>query len=101
VARKQKQPSVRIANPLPGQSVYTNAKSASRLVARGRAERLPDGSIRLFPQPALDALEAAERRKLADLALSRDIVRMRSGVIWWNGSDRRPNAMHRPGEVCS
>lgn len=98
---KKKQPSVRITNPLPGHSPYTSAKAAAKLVARGRAELLPDGTIRLFALPALEALAAGEAKRLEELAISHDIVRMRHGVIWWNGSDRRPNAMHRPGEVCS
>lgn len=43
----------------------------------------------------------AQLRKVEQKRLDASIEADRKGVIWWNGNDRRPGAMHRPGEACS
>lgn len=106
---KKKQKSVRITNPVT--SPYTSFKSARRLVARHKAVWVEHPwSIQLLPEAVTEALIAQEHKQQIEEDLEQSIDRYRGVigpdgkhrvVIWWNGNDRRKDAMHRPGEVVS
>jgi hypothetical protein len=73
---------VSIINPLAGGQSYTSLKSANDFVRRGRA---------IFENGQLRFVSRTERKQ-------REYIK---NLTFWNGADRNPLAMHRPGEVRS
>lgn len=92
---QHKSNTVRILNPSPSGARYTSRKNALRLVRRGIAVPSVDGaSISYIASEWLAMLNARDAANRMDDR----IVEERGGVVWWNGCDHRPNAMHLPGE---
>lgn len=85
---------IAIINPEPGGRRFTSPSRAREYVRRGRAV-LERGKLR-FLGPTQEFL--ARRR---DAEAEAEFNRNRSGIIFWNGSDPNPLAMHRPAEVRS
>jgi hypothetical protein len=84
---------VQIANPANGKS-YTSQKRALKHIRRGQACFLPDGRLYFYTPSQLVELR---EREIIDTAIGL----CRGGIVFWNGSDRDPLALHRPGEVVS
>jgi hypothetical protein len=85
---------VKIANPVTGGKTCTSGKRAARHYRTGRADVTED--LQLF---FLDAATVVARRDVR--RVDAEIEKYRSGIVFWNGSDRSPLAMHRPGEARS
>jgi hypothetical protein len=78
---------IEIANPLPGGQRFTSTKRAKQYCCTGAAYMLRDGRLQFR------AHIQEHRRPASDVYIR--------GIVWWNGSDSDPGAMHRPGEVVS
>ncbi len=91
---------IRIANPQPGTAKYTTASRAERYVRRKEALIIGGELHFLSPteQRRLRTLNHAiqSERRAGDVCVDRRADE--EGAIWWNGSDTRRTAMHRPGE---
>jgi hypothetical protein len=85
---------VRIANPVAGGKTCTSGKRAARFYRQGRADVTED--LQLF---FMDAATVVARREVQ--RVDAEIEKHRSGIVFWNGSDRNRLAMHRPGEARS
>lgn len=79
---------IEISNPLPNGMRYTSPERAASFCRRGMAE-MYGGKLRFTLLNQVDRSEESE------------FARNRGGMLYWNGSDRDPCAMHRPGEVVS
>jgi hypothetical protein len=81
-----------IENPVG--SRYTSLKRARDLVKRGYADFTDAGTL------VLSHVQQAMLSAAARAAEERAILAGRA-VIFWNGSDKHPLAMHEPGQVRS
>ena len=81
--------SVEVANPRPGTPCRISRGRALEHCAAGIAYWLKDGRLRFR------GLDSSERR-CSDVYVDRRADE--EGAIWWNGSDARKTAMHKPGE---
>ena len=81
--------SVEVANPRPGTPCLISRGRALEHCAAGIAYWLRDGRLRFR------GLDSSERR-CSDVYVDRRADE--EGAIWWNGSDARKTAMHKPGE---
>ena len=75
-----------IANPFPGGATYTTVKKALEYVETGRAT-ISNGAVYFLPHAAHQPIHDNPFNPI--------------DAVFWNGSDRRPWAMRKPGEVRS
>ena len=87
--RKSDRRPVEVANPRPGTPCRISRGRALEHCAAGIAYWLRDGRLRFR------GLDSSERRR-SDVYVDRRADE--EGAIWWNGSDTRRTAMHKPGE---
>ena len=80
---------VEVANSRPGIPCRISRGRALEHCAAGIAYWLKDGRLRFR------GLDSSERR-CSDVYVDRRADE--KGAIWWNGSDARKAAMHKPGE---
>ena len=91
---------IRIANPQPGTAKYTTASRAERYVRRKEA-LIIDGELHFLSPTEQRRLRTLNQtiqseRRASDVCVDRRADE--EGAIWWNGSDARKTAMHKPGE---
>jgi len=79
---------IEIANPLSGGMAYTSEDRAGNFERRGLG-RMQGGKFFFF--------EDTQESRSEELLFAQN----RGGVLYWNGDDRNPYAMHKPGEVIS
>ena len=88
---------IRIANPRPGQAQFTSERAARKYVERRKIARWVDSETKaeiFFYDCAL-----IQQRQNAALAEVASDARRLGKVLFWNGTDPDPVAIHRPGEV--
>jgi len=90
--RKKTSRVVIIENPVA--SRYTSLKRARDLVNRGYAEFTAAGTLVLSQMQQTLVLANARAAEERAILAGR-------GVIFWNGPDKHPLAMHQPGQVRS
>ena len=91
---------IRIANPQLGTAKYTTASRAERYVRRKEA-LIIDGELHFLSpteqrRPRTFNQTIQSERRASDVYV--DQRADEKGAIWWNGSDTRKTAMHKPGE---
>ncbi len=97
---------IKILNPLPGGSDYTNPKRAEHFVKMKRAVWASPRSIRFTHRREVQLQVDAERKLAIRSLLSREpwrgadderlIAGRRDGALPWNGCDERESAFHLP-----
>lgn len=87
---------IRIANPRPGQARFTSERAARKYVERRKIARWVDeGKNEIF---FYDCALVQQRQNMALGEVASDARRL-GKVLFWNGTDTDPVAIHRPGEV--
>jgi hypothetical protein len=87
---------IRIVNPRPGCAQFTSERAARKYVERRKIARWnnPEKTeIFLYH----DTLISSER--MAIVNQTKSAARRLGRISFWNGEDRDPLAVHRPGEV--
>jgi hypothetical protein len=79
---------IEISNPLHGGMAYTSEDRARYFERRGLG-RMQGGKFFFY--------EDTQESRNMELLFAQN----RGGMLYWNGNDRNPYAMHRPGEVVS
>lgn len=84
---------IRIVNPRPGSAPYTSIRAAMKYVRRKIARFTEEGELFFFNGNRSD-----EERKTAQAEVQSKARRL-GKIVFWNGEDGDPLAIHRPGEV--
>lgn len=89
---------IRIVNPRPGTAQFTSERAARKYVERKKIARWADeskDSIFFF------AVDRAREQGLSAVAEVKSTARLLGKVVFWNGPDPDPYALHAPGQVRS
>lgn len=89
---------IRIANPRPGTAKFTSERAARKYVERKRIARWTDESRNeIFFFEASRFTEQAKQTVVEVKSAARRLGK----VVFWNGRDADPYALHVPGQVRS
>lgn len=93
-----KMKTIRILNPRPGTTQFTSERAARKYVEKKRIARWADDN-----KDSIFFFEVTRARDagIDAVAQAQSAARILGKVIFWNGEDGDPSAIHIPGAVRS